>query len=153
MIRAGFSVEHPSRIDPFLLPLRATLATCVLACCALAARAAAPEANGSNQEPEAAVQILVNQIDALMEKHWQSANVTPAAPVGDVAFLRRLTLDLAGRIPTQREAIAFAEDQSPDRRTRAIRRLMSSPEYPLHMGRVLDEIIQGRFAGDAEFLE
>ncbi len=96
---------------------------------------------------------LTAAIDARMEQHWQNAQVTPAALVDDAAFLRRLTLDLAGRIPTQREARAFAQDTAADKRVRAIRRLMDGPEYSLHLGRVLDEIIQGKYAGEPEFLE
>jgi hypothetical protein len=30
---------------------------------------------------------------------------------------------------------------------------MDGPEYPLHMGRTLDEIIQGKYAGEPEFIE
>jgi hypothetical protein len=129
------------------------LAVWLIGCCSLAGRAAAQEVKITEREREQAVQALALRIDALMEKHWQGVPVTPAAPVGDAAFLRRLTLDLAGRIPTQREAAAFAGDPSPDKRAAAMRRLLSGPEYPLHMGRVLDEIIQGKNAGDGEFLE
>jgi hypothetical protein len=96
---------------------------------------------------------LTAKIDEHLAKHWQASQVKPAAIADDAAFLRRLTLDLAGRVPTLSEAMAFAVDPSPDKRARAIQRLMLSPEYALHLGRVLDEIIQGRFAGDAEFLE
>ncbi len=101
----------------------------------------------------AAAPLLASQIDALAEKHWQANEVKVAALADDATFLRRLTLDLAGRIPTHREAVTFAADPSPDKRSRAIRRLLESPEYALHMGRVLDEIIQGKYAGDADFLE
>jgi hypothetical protein len=146
-------VKSLPRISPLSLPLRAALSLCLIACCSPAGRAAAPEAKVTDREWEQAAQALAFRIDALMERHWQSIPVKPAAPVGDAAFLRRITLDLAGRIPTQREAVAFAEDTSPDKRTGAIRRLLSGPEYPLHMGRVLDEIIQGKNAGDGEFLE
>src|SRR5437773_2141485 len=59
----------------------------------------------------------------------------------------------AGRIPTYREAVAFTDDHSPAKRARALRRPLTSPEYPLQMGRALDEVIQGRLAGDPEFLE
>src|SRR5207249_3385127 len=67
--------------------------------------------------------------------------------------LRRVTLDLNGRIPTVEEAKAFLADRSPDKRSRTIRRLMESPEYALYLGRVLDETIQGKNAGDADFVE
>ncbi len=149
MRRTGLPVKIPLRMRPGSRLLRAALAACLLACGTLTARAADPKA--PDREPEPAT--LAARIDALMEKHWQSANATPAPPVGDAAFLRRVTLDLAGRIPTRQEAVAFAEDTALDRRARAVRRLMEGAEYPLHMGRVLDEILQGKYAGDADFLE
>jgi hypothetical protein len=93
------------------------------------------------------------RINALVEQHWQAEVLKPTALADDAAFLRRLTLDLAGRIPTVAEVRAFHDDPSPDRRQRAVRRLMAGPEYALQLGRVLDEIIQGKFAGDPEFLD
>ncbi len=96
---------------------------------------------------------LAAKIDELTAKHWQSQKLTPAAPADEAAFLRRLTLDLAGRIPTRAEAVAFVKDADPDKRRRAARRLMTSPEYALHMGRVLDALLQDRLAGDADFVE
>jgi hypothetical protein len=104
-------------------------------------------------DPLTAAPVLAARIDQLTEAHWQANAVKPAALVDDAAFLRRLTLDLAGRIPTLGEAKAFAEDRASDKRARAVRRLMESPEYALHMGRVLDEMIQGKYAGDGEFIE
>jgi Protein of unknown function (DUF1549)/Protein of unknown function (DUF1553) len=95
---------------------------------------------------------IAAKVDALVEKHWRANKVPPARLADDSAFLRRLTLDLAGRIPTHAEAVAFARDRSADKRARAVRRLMGSPEYPLHLGRVLDDMIQEKLAGDAEFL-
>jgi hypothetical protein len=96
---------------------------------------------------------LATRIDGFVEKHWQDQGVKPAALTGDLAFLRRATLDLNGRIPTVPETTAFADDRSPDRRARAVRRLMEAPDYALHLGRVFDDLIQGKLAGDAEFVE
>src|SRR5205807_10108963 len=92
-------------------------------------------------------------VDGLAARHWQASKIKPAEPADDASFLRRVTLDLAGRIPTYQEARAFAQERSLDKRGRAVRRLMESPEYSLHMGRVLDETIQGKYAGTPEFLE
>jgi hypothetical protein len=97
--------------------------------------------------------VLAARIDGFVEKHWQEQGVKPAALTDDLAFLRRVTLDLAGRIPTVQEATAFADDRSPDKRSQAVRRLMESPEYALHLGRVFDDMVQGKFAGEAEFVE
>jgi len=96
---------------------------------------------------------IAARIDEFLTRHWQANGIKPAAPADDATFLRRLTLDLAGRIPTRDEASAFAQDRSSDKRTRAIKRLMDGPEYALALGRVLDEAIQMKYAGDPEFIE
>ena len=96
---------------------------------------------------------IAARIDAALAAHWQAEQVTAAAGCDDAAFLRRITLDLAGRIPTITEAQSFVAEPSGDKRSRAIRRLMSSPDHSLHLGRVLDEVIQDKRAGDRDFLE
>jgi hypothetical protein len=121
-----------------LFPTR--LLACVLAVSFL------PCARG---EPEAG---LSKHIDELLAKHWQARKVQPANLCDDATFLRRVTLDLAGRIPTPKELAAFLADQANDKRERTIQRLLDGPEFPLHFGNVLDQMIQGRFAGDAGFV-
>lgn len=95
---------------------------------------------------------LAARIDALTSEYWRQNGVKPANLADDSTFLRRITLDLTGRIPTGNEALAFASDAAPGKRARVLRRLMESPEFPLQLGRVLDDILQGNLANDAEFL-
>lgn len=101
-----------------------------------------------NQANEVAV-----MIDVFAEKHWLSVNVTPTETVDDAGFLRRVTLDLAGRVPTYDEARAFADQSDLKRRTKVINRLIDSLEFALHFGNVFDQIIQGKHAGDRAFVE
>ncbi len=96
---------------------------------------------------------IAAHIDELLGKHWQTQGIKPAAPADDATFLRRLTLDLAGRIPTRDEAVGFVQDRAADKRARAIKRLMDGPEYALALGRVLDDAIQMKYAGEADFIE
>jgi len=98
-------------------------------------------------------QHLAGQINELLNAHWKSHDVQPAAPADDAAFLRRITLDLAGRLPTPQEVERFLADNSKDKRQRAIQTLIAGPEFPLHFGNVLDRMIQGRYAGDPEFID
>lgn len=93
------------------------------------------------------------RIDELIAAHWKDNDVEPAPRAADAAFLRRLSLDLIGRPPTVAEMKQFLADAAPDRRSRAIERMMQGPEYPLHFGRVLDDILQDERAGNGEFLE
>ncbi len=112
---------------------------------------ALPNADASDRLADAPR--IAAKIDEFLSRHWQASGIKPADLADDATFLRRLTLDLAGRIPTYQEAAAFVQDRSPDKRARAVRRLMSGPEYALAMGRALDDTIQGRYAGDPEFIE
>src|SRR5258708_33641893 len=43
---------------------------------------------------------LAARIDRLMDNAWKKANVTPARPADGAEWLRRIYLDLAGRIPS-----------------------------------------------------
>ncbi len=54
----------------------------------------------------------------------------PVSPLSDdPTFLRRVTLDLAGRLPTAAEAAGFLADTSADKRTAAIDRLLATTDY------------------------
>ena len=46
-------------------------------------------------------------IDKLIEEGWKAAGVKPAKPASDEEFLRRVYVDLLGRIPNVQEARAF----------------------------------------------
>ena len=75
------------------------------------------------------VQQAAGQIDRLMADHWKKAGVAPGAPIGDETFLRRIYLDLAGRIPTAREASAFLDSKKPDKRATLIAELLGRESY------------------------
>lgn len=70
-----------------------------------------------------------NPIDALLAAKMEKLGATPASLVDDPTFLRRATLDFAGRNPTWQEAQAFFADASPDKRTKLIDRLLASPDW------------------------
>lgn len=68
-------------------------------------------------------------IDRIIEADLERMNLVPSAPVDDVTFLRRVTLDTIGRLPTLPEQESFIEDSSPDKRERKIDELLA---HPLH---------------------
>jgi Protein of unknown function (DUF1553)/Protein of unknown function (DUF1549) len=70
-----------------------------------------------------------NYIDDEIFATMKRAAVYPAALSSDSEFLRRVTIDLAGRIPTSCEILAFLDDASPDKRDRAIDRLIASNDF------------------------
>lgn len=58
--------------------------------------------------------------------------VTPAPVVGDAAFLRRVYFDTVGVPPGERELRAFLADSSPEKRGRAIDRLLADERWADH---------------------
>lgn len=90
-----------------------------------------------------AQQPLHQQIDQLLS----DAFLAPEVPLADDAtFLRRLCIDLTGRVPTAEQARAFLADQSPDKRTRIVDELLASPEFARHMAVKLDVMMMERRA-------
>ncbi len=106
-----------------------------------------------SQAPAQSGQEMAARIDQFTSAHWKQEGLKSAELTADNEFLRRVTLDLVGRVPTAGEQAAFAADGSPDKRARAIARLMDSPEFSHHFGAVLDEIIQGKNSGDGAFVD
>jgi hypothetical protein len=85
--------------------------------------------------------VVDHYIDAALHKEGMKA--TPAAD--GATLIRRLTLDLVGRIPTTAEWRAFAESTDPDKRAKLVDRLMASPGFVRHHVNELDTMLM---AGD-----
>lgn len=73
-----------------------------------------------------------NFIDDLVWQKLQRLNITPSGPCDDATYLRRVTTDLSGRIPTPEEVTAFLNDPSPDKRRAVVDRLLLEPEFADH---------------------
>lgn len=91
---------------------------------------------------------LHERIDALIEA---AADGPLAKRADDAEFLRRVYLDLAGRIPSAAEARAFLSDASPDKRVALIDRLLTGAEFPQRMSSVFDVMLMERLGQEAEW--
>ena len=70
-----------------------------------------------------------NPIDRCVHDKLASLGLTPSARCTDEEFLRRVTLDVTGRLPEPERVRAFLADSDPNKRNAAIDRLLASPEY------------------------
>ena len=68
-------------------------------------------------------------IDQYIFSALQSAGVQPADTTTDWEFIRRVTLDLTGRIPAPSDVLAFVADQSPNKRAALVDKLIASPQW------------------------
>ncbi|MFN8709456.1 MAG: DUF1553 domain-containing protein [Planctomyces sp.] len=72
------------------------------------------------------------QIDRILAESWSQSQVQPAEVADDFEFLRRLFLDLAGRIPSVSEIRNFSEMPVESRRSDITERLLDSAAYVRH---------------------
>jgi hypothetical protein len=79
-------------------------------------------------------------VDARLAEAWAAADVEPAPLAGDAEFLRRASLDLAGRVPTLEELRAFLA--KPDRAAK-IDELLAGPEFPRFWSEVWTAMLVG----------
>jgi hypothetical protein len=70
-----------------------------------------------------------NFIDDEIFNAMDAAKVASAPLSGDEEFLRRVTLDLTGRIPSSADVRAFVADTSPSKRNSMIDKLLWTPEF------------------------
>jgi mono/diheme cytochrome c family protein len=70
-----------------------------------------------------------NPIDRHIFSALQTAGVPPAKLTNDFEFIRRVSLDLTGRIPTKDRVLSFVADSSPDKRQRLTDELLGAPEW------------------------
>src|SRR5262245_40739464 len=79
---------------------------------------------------------LTAKIDREIEAGWKANGVTPAPLADDAEFLRRVYLDLAGRIPTFHEITQFLDDKAPNKRAKKIDELLAGPGFVQHFSTV-----------------
>ncbi len=84
---------------------------------------------------------LAGRIDRYLEKGWAANKIVPAPRIDDAAFLRRVYLHLAGRIPSVFEVRSFLENTSPDKRVKEVEKLLAGQRYPMHLGNVWRSVL------------
>lgn len=99
---------------------------------------------GNATQAVSAAEPLHLRIDRLLESR-------PARPhasiVDDATFLRRIYLDLLGRIPSASELRGFLADKSPNKRDRVIDALLAHPGFSRHLAATLDVMLMERRGG------
>jgi hypothetical protein len=90
-----------------------------------------PGVSGASDPPRRrSVRVPSNSsIDAHVDAKLAANDIVPAAIAGDEEFLRRVTVDLTGAIPTPTEVEAFLADTSADKRAKKIDALLASGAF------------------------
>jgi hypothetical protein len=85
------------------------------------------------------------EIDRLLHAAWEKDGIVPSLRADDATWLRRLSLDLVGRLPAPETVKAFLADARSDKRARAVDALLASPAWASHWAGYFDRLLLGRF--------
>ncbi len=98
----------------------------------------------------------------VVDKHtaakWKELGLVPSEICTDEQYIRRLSLDLTGTLPTPKQVMDFLADKSPDKRSKLVDRLLDSPEYAFYFANKWADVLrvkrrneQNRAAGTFAF--
>ena len=68
-------------------------------------------------------------IDRLTAQKWKQLGIEPSELADDTMFLRRVSIDITGTLPTPDEIRDFIADKDPNKRSKKIDELLESPAY------------------------
>jgi hypothetical protein len=98
---------------------------CVVTVIPFASMAPEARADGPKDWKSAA-----SKVDGLVSAGWKAQKDLLAAPrAEDAEFLRRLSIDLTGSIPTYEETVAFLQDPAPEKRATAVDRMLATQRH------------------------
>ena len=83
-----------------------------------------------------------NYVDRHVHHKLKQLQYQPAPQCDDATFLRRLSLDVRGLLPTAAEARAFLQDDDEAKRDRWIDRYLESPEYARFWGLKMADLLR-----------
>ncbi len=98
------------------------------------------KADATAREPA----VVAAEIDRLANQRLAADKVPVSPRADDAEFLRRVYLDLIGRIPTGEEAVAFLDSPEPHKRAKLIDDLLNRPEYGKHFATIWRNLIVNR---------
>jgi len=92
-------------------------------------------------------------VDHYIDAKLQTAGVEAAPRASDANLIRRLTLDLVGRIPTAAEANAYIHSVDENKRSELVQRLIASNAFARHQANEFDAFLMaGMNASVREYL-
>jgi hypothetical protein len=81
-------------------------------------------------------------LEALLTSEWAARGLA-AKPVDSDTLLRRLSVDLLGRIPSEEELLAFRADGRHDKAARIVQDMLDDPEHAAEVARRWERLLLG----------
>jgi hypothetical protein len=84
------------------------------------------------------------ELDRLVDRELSDLKLQPTPLTTDEQFIRRVTLDLSGKLPRPSEVAEFIADKNPKKREALIDKLLAGDDYARHWAHYWREVIERR---------
>ncbi|MGH1346151.1 MAG: DUF1549 domain-containing protein [Nannocystales bacterium] len=128
----------PRALASALLAAALTLPSCARRDGVVPPRAQLGGDEGTHDRPGASQDA---ELDRLLRAGWTAAGLEPAAYVDDATYVRRVSLDLTGRIPTATDLAAYEADPREDKRVAWVETLLSSQAFAEHWSELYTDLL------------
>lgn len=91
-----------------------------------------------------------NYVDRLCAEKWKKLGLLPSPPCDDATFLRRVTIDLCGRLPTVAEVREFLASADARKRAQAVERLLATEDHAAFMAMRWGTILRNSYLAGSE---
>jgi len=93
---------------------------------------------------DASDEAVITFINHRIQDGWKAANMAPSPFATDEEWVRRVYLDVIGRIPTTTEAEQFLASNKTDKHERLIKKLTENPTYVTNWSTIWTRLLIGR---------
>jgi len=96
---------------------------------------------------------LAKHVDAALDKKLKADKVAVSPRCDDGEFVRRVYLDVTGKIPTAEQAAAFLDSKDSAKRSKLIDELLASKEYGRHMADIWQALLLPRNSDNRRLMQ
>ena len=89
-------------------------------------------------------EIIVVKINEYVRRGWDDNEIKPSERTADGEFARRVSLDIAGHIPSFEELMDFLEEDAPDKRLELVNQLLEESNYVRYWTNIWANLLVGR---------
>ncbi len=89
-------------------------------------------------------------VDRHTHKKWQALGLLPSDLCTDQEFIRRISLDLTGTLPTPKQVQDFVAETGADKRDELVDRLLETPEYAYFFANKWADVLRVKRRGQPE---
>jgi hypothetical protein len=84
------------------------------------------------------------ELDQLLDRALKADKIAPSPRTTDEQFIRRVTIDLTGKLPVPADVEEFAASGDPQKRAKLIDKLLASDDFARHWARYWHDVIISR---------